>query len=128
MIASVAAGSVLASRRLAATFAAGATILLLLETGYRTLADTASLGQAGVIGAACFLTALSVNWLASRLQTQEELANRRGRDVRNQLAVTRRVIAELQQGVLVVSADGRLRLMNRAAQEMLGVSNEQFEV
>jgi len=127
MIASVAAGSVLASRRLAATFAAGATILLLLETGYRTLYDTASLGQAGVIGAACFLTALSVNWLASRLQTQEELANRRGRDVRNQLAVTRRVIAELQQGVLVVSADGRLRLMNRAAQEMLGVSTMRFD-
>ncbi|MGB7181297.1 MAG: ATP-binding protein [Burkholderiaceae bacterium] len=130
MIASVAAGSVLASRRLAATFAAGATLLLLFETGYglaRTFGDAAALGQAGVIGAACFLTALSVNWLAFRLQTQEELAQRRGEDVRNQLAVTRRVIAELQQGVLVVSSDGRLRVMNRAAQEMLGVSPERFD-
>lgn len=129
MIASVAAGSVLASRRLAATFAAGATLLLLFETGYgltRPSADAAALGQAGVIGAACFLTAMSVNWLATRLQTQEELARRRGEDVRNQLAVTRRVIEQLQQGVLVVSSDGNLRVMNRAAQEMLGVQTEQF--
>ena len=130
MIASVAAGSVLATRRLAATFAAGATILLLFETGYgltRTFGDAAALGQAGVIGAACFLTAMSVNWLASRLQTQEELARRRGEDVRNQLAVTRRVIEQLQQGVLVVSSEGNLRVMNRAAQDMLGVQSDEFD-
>lgn len=124
MIASVAAGAVLASRRLAATFAAGATLLLLGETLLRVTAvdpDPSLVAQAGVIGAACFLTAMSVNWLASRLQAQEELVRRRGADVRNQLAVTQRVIAELEQGVLVVRADGRLRTMNRAAQVLLGV-------
>ena len=83
------------------------------------------LGQAGVLGAACFLTALSVNWLAARLQAQEELAYRRGEDVRNQLAVTQKVIAESQQGVLVVSAQGMVRTMNRAARTMLGVDEQQ---
>ncbi|MFK7965371.1 MAG: PAS domain-containing sensor histidine kinase [Burkholderiaceae bacterium] len=125
MIASVAAGSVLATRRLAAFFAAAATLLLLSQAGLGFAGegqlDVTQIGQAGVLGAACFLTALSVNWLAMRLQTQEELAYRRGEDVRNQLAVTQRVIAESQQGVLVVSAQGGVRTMNRAARTMLGV-------
>jgi len=125
MIASVAAGSVLATRRLAAFFAAAATLLLLSQAGLgfdgEGRLDVAQVGQAGILGAACFLTALSVNWLARRLQTQEELAYRRGEDVRNQLAVTQRVIAESQQGVLVVSAQGGVRTMNRVARTMLGV-------
>lgn len=130
MIASVAAGSVLSSRRLAATFAAGATLLLLGETILRAAAygpDPSLIAQAGLIGAACFLTAMSVNWLASRLQAQEELVRLRGADVRNQLAVTQRVIAELEQGVLVVRPDGRLRTMNRAAQILLGVDASALE-
>ncbi|MEZ5658762.1 MAG: ATP-binding protein [Burkholderiaceae bacterium] len=129
MIASVAAGSVLSSRRLAATFAAGATLLMLGETGLRAATvgpDPSLIAQAGLIGAACFLTAMSVNWLASRLQAQEELVRRRGVDVRNQLAVTQRVIAELEQGVLVVRPDGRLRTMNRAAQVLLGADPAAF--
>ncbi|MGH1358814.1 MAG: sensor histidine kinase [Burkholderiaceae bacterium] len=124
MIAAVAAGSVLASRQLAASFAAAATLLLLGQAAIEySLSNGIStqIGQAGLLGAACFLTALSVNWLASRLQAQEELAYRRGEDVRNQLAVTQRVIAESQQGVLVVSAQGGVRTMNRAARTMLGV-------
>lgn len=125
MIASVAAGSVLATQRLAAFFAAAATLLLLSQAGLGFAGegrlDVAQIGHAGILGAACFLTALSVNWLAMRLQAQEELAYRRGEDVRNQLAVTQRVIAESQQGVLVVSAQGGVRTMNRAARTMLGV-------
>ncbi len=127
MVASVAAGSVLSSRRYAAFFAALATLLLLLESGIGLTegrgVEAAQFGQAGVIGAACFLTALSVNWLATRLQAQEALAFRRGEDVRNQLAVTQRVIAESQQGVLVVGADGQLRTMNRAAGHILGLAD-----
>ncbi len=124
MIAAVAAGSVLATRKLAAFFAAAATLLLIGQAGFQySVSDglNTQIGQAGLLGAACFLTALSVNWLASRLQAQEELAHRRGEDVRNQLAVTQRVIAESQQGVLVVSAQGGVRTMNRAARMMLGV-------
>lgn len=128
MIASVAAGSVLANRRLAASFAAAATLLLLSQAGlsYSDVNVTnTQLGQAGLLGAACFLTALSVNWLALRLKAQEELAFRRGEDVRNQLAVTQRVIAESHQGVLVVSAQGGVRTMNRAARTMLGVNENE---
>ena len=124
VIATVAAAAVLATPRMAATIAATGALLLLGETGLRALGpegnDPTSFMQAGLIGAACFVVGLSVNWLSTRLQAQEELARRRGDDLRNQLAVTQRVIAELQQGVLVVSADGRVRTMNRAAQTMLG--------
>ncbi|MEZ5727893.1 MAG: HAMP domain-containing sensor histidine kinase [Burkholderiaceae bacterium] len=108
IIASVAAAAVLATPRVAAGFAAAGALLLLGETAWRALdggIEPAAFAQAGMIGAACFLVGLAVNWLSSRLQLQEELAWRRGQDLSNQLAVTQRVIAELQQGVMVVSAE-----------------------
>lgn len=122
IIASVAAAAVLATPRVAAGFAAAGALLLLGETAWRALdggIEPAAFAQAGMIGAACFLVGLAVNWLSSRLQLQEELAWRRGQDLSNQLAVTQRVIAELQQGVMVVSAEGWVRTMNRSAQSML---------
>src|SRR5690606_18217263 len=80
-----------------------------------------------IFGIACFLIALAVNSLAGRLSQQEALAHRRGEDLRNQLAVTQRVIAELDIGVMVVSSQGKVRTMNRAAQEMIGLPGHPFE-
>lgn len=124
MIATVAAAAVLSQRLLAASFAAAASLLLLGEAVLSWLRHDAVLPalsmMAGLIGAACFATAMLVNWLARQLHRQEELASERGADLRNQLAVTQRVVAELEQGVLVVAPDGRLRTMNPAARELLG--------
>jgi hypothetical protein len=50
-------------------------------------------GRSG--GAAGFATALSVNFLALRLDREAQLAQRRGEDVQAQLAVTRSATAEL---------------------------------
>jgi len=124
MIASVAGASVLASGRLSAFFAASATLALLAEAMWRVLVvepgDYGVLLPAATIGAACFVTAIVVNRLATRLATQERLAWQRGVDLRRQLAVTRLVIAELPQGVVVLDAQGAVRAMNRSAQLLLG--------
>ena len=124
MIATVAAAAVLSQRLLAASFAAAASLLMLGEAVLSWLRHDAALSalsmMAGLIGAACFATAMLVNWLARQLRRQEELASERGADLRNQLAVTQRVIAELEQGVLVVAPNGRLRTMNPAARDLLG--------
>ena len=125
MISSIAAAAVVSGRRMAVSFAAGATLLLLAEAAWRALAPgqgSAVVVNAGVTGAACFVTALLVDWLATRLHAQEDLARRRGEDLREQLAVTRRVVSELQQGVLVVAPDGAVRAINAAAGRMLGVA------
>jgi two-component system sensor histidine kinase PilS (NtrC family) len=124
MVAAVAGAAVLSTPLLAAFFAAAAALLLLLESVWRTLggadADLSMVLTAGLVGAACFVTAAVVNWLAVRLDRQEQLAQRRGEDLRNQLAITQLVVAELPQGVLVVGRDGTVRTFNRVAAALLG--------
>jgi two-component system sensor histidine kinase PilS (NtrC family) len=124
VVAAVAGASVLASHRFSAFFAATATLLLLGEAGWRALVvEPGDLGvfvSAGMIGAACFLTAELVNRLATRLGAQQALALQRGLDLARQLAVNDLVMTQLPQGVVVLDARARVTTMNRSAQAMLG--------
>ena len=124
MVAAVAGASVLSSARMAAFYAASATLLLLAQTVWVSVSsdslDAGAFLPAALIGGACFATAALINRLASRLASQEELAQRRGADLLSQLAVTRLVISELPQGIVVFDAAGRVRTANRSAQELLG--------
>ncbi len=126
-VVAVAGGAVLSTRLLAMAFAAAASLLLLIEAGSRAVGadradgiDISVFFTAGLIGASCFVAAYLVNWLAVRLEREERLAAQRGEDLRRQLAITSLVIAELQQGVLVVGRDGRVQTFNRAASALLG--------
>ncbi len=122
LIAALAGAAVVSTRRMAASFAAIATLLVLAEAGWSAMrGGEAGLTMiAGLVGLACFATAMTVNWLAIRLHAQEDIARRRGEDLRRQLAVTSQVVAELQQGVLIVDAAGRVTTMNPAAHALLG--------
>ncbi len=124
MVASVALSAAWSTRLMAATFAATASLMMLGEGALWWLgSDTSDSGVmmiAGLVGAACFATAMLVNWLATQLRRQEGIARARGEDLRNQLAVTARVVAELEQGVLVVSSGGEVRAVNPAARQLLG--------
>jgi len=126
MVAAVGGAAVLSTPLRAAFFAASATLLLLGEAAWRALRapaiDAGDLAPAALVGAACFVTATLINRLAMRLATQEALARQRGDDLQAQLAITRLVISELPQGVVVLDARGRVRTMNRSAQQLLGVA------
>src|SRR5690554_2914213 len=103
VVASVAAAAVISNARTAALYAAAGTLVLLAETGIRSwragALDASDSLLAGLFGIACFVVAMAVSSLARRLSQQEALAWRRGEDLRNQLAVTQRVIAELDIGL-----------------------------
>lgn len=123
LIAPVAGAAILSVPLVAGFFAALAAMLLLGETVWRTLHSASVDGdfvQAGLTGAACFAATLLVNRLAGRLGAQEDLARRRGEDLRSQLAINQLVIADLPDGVIVMSRDGEPRTMNRSAQELVG--------
>jgi len=125
LIVALAGASIVATRRMAAFFAAAATLFVLAQTGWQLLApaggEAASLMLAGLVGIGCFTTAMTVNWLATRLHEQERIAQMRADDLRRQLAVTSRVVAELAHGVMIVDAQGAARTMNPAARALLGV-------
>lgn len=115
-------GAILAPRALALFFAALVSIFLLSESGYRLLTDSSDMTmQAGLYGAAFFAAVFVMNRLAARLIHQEELAIEHGKNLQTQLAINRLVIADMGDGVLVVSDDTRVVTCNPAAQAMLGV-------
>lgn len=125
LIVALAGAAIVATRRMAAFFAAAATLLVLAQTGWQLLrpvgGDAGSLMLAGLVGIGCFATAMTVNWLATRLHAQERIAQMRADDLRRQLAVTSRVVAELAHGVLIVDAAGAVRTTNPAARSLLRI-------
>lgn len=118
----VTGAAILVGTRAGLMFAAASTLLLLAETGWRGLmgqAGDSAFVQAGLTGAMLLVAATLVGRLALRLASQERLAWRRGEDLRNQLAVTQAVIADLPDGVIVLGARGEPRAINRSARAML---------
>jgi two-component system sensor histidine kinase PilS (NtrC family) len=104
-----------------------AVLTILADAGVRSIARGSSdplLFQAGVYGAALFAVTALLRALSSRLAQQELLARTRGRDLQNQLAINRLVIAQMEQGVIVVDQTTYVRANNRAARLMLGLAAE----
>ena len=102
-----------------------AVIVLLADTFLRQLQGTgadALVFQAGLYGAALFAITGLLRLLSARLAAQERLAQLRGRDLESQLEINRLVIAQMEQGVIVVDADTCVRANNRAARLLLGMN------
>lgn len=104
-------------------FASLVTLVLLGESAYQILnfADISPAG-AGMYSAAFFATVYLFNRLAARLIKQEALAAQRGHDLQVQEAINRLVIADMEDGVLVVGRDTGILAGNPAAERMLGLA------
>src|SRR5260370_28372102 len=104
-------------------YAALASIAVLLEQSYWVLvhdSSTANYVQPGLLPVGYFATALITNRLARRLILNERLAQQRGADLADQLRINKLIIRDVQDGVLVVDADGRVHLHNPRAADLLG--------
>jgi len=119
----LAGAAILAPLLLALFSAALATLFVLGEGAWHMLlgGGETPLMQAGISGAAFFALVLVVNRLAARLIKQEELAARRGADLRIQQAIYRIVVDDVDDGILVLGRDGFLFGGNPAARRMLGL-------
>ncbi len=101
-----------------------AVIALLVDAVLRGLqqgGNESLVFQTGLYGAALFAVTTLLRLLSARLAAQEQLAQARGRDLVNQLEINRLVIAQMEQGVLVVDARTTVRANNRAARQLLGM-------
>jgi two-component system sensor histidine kinase PilS (NtrC family) len=82
--------------------------------------STANFLQPGLLSIGYFATALITNQLARRLILNERLARQRGADLADQLRINRLIIRDVQDGVLVVDANGLVHLHNPRATDLLG--------
>ncbi len=114
--------AILAPLLLALLCAALVSLFLLAEGWYQFLIQENDLAllQAGLYGAALFAVVLVVSKMAARLIAQEELAAQRGRALAIEQAVNALVMADMEDGIVVVDQTGSVMTVNPAAAQMLG--------
>ena len=125
LIATIAGGGLLLAGRMALLFAALAALAVLGEQVHAQLNNlffTTYYTQGGILGAAFFATALLAQELAGRARESEALAKRRGVDLANMEQLNAYIIRHLESGIVVVDREGRMRLLNEAAGELLGLA------
>lgn len=127
LVVAIAGGSILMPVRMAALFAALASLLLLATQVLADLrGETLQIGysQAGFLGITIFLTALLCSLLAKRARASQALADSRAADVQRREALNGHIVQRLQSGVLAVDGDDRVLLMNAAGWELTGRPTE----
>ncbi len=125
MMVVLAGAGLVAEGRMVLFFAAIATIAVLIENAWRFAAGGQSVDflQVGIFCTGFFGIALASRLLALRAQANASLAEARGEALANQQAVNERIIRDMQDGVIVASADGRARQCNPQAAALLGLDD-----
>ncbi|WP_126443924.1 sensor histidine kinase [Sulfuricystis multivorans] len=109
--------------RLVLFYAALASLLLLAEQAWRVAfltGDSSDFYYTGLTCIGLFGSAIAARLLANRMIANEELARRRGIELADQLHINERVIRDMQDGVLVIDAQGGVRQCNPRARALLG--------
>ncbi len=118
----IGAASFIVRPQLALMLAALATIALLAQQVFTTLAARGQVGEltaAGIVGALLFLVALGVGRLARNLRESEERVRQREVDVANLAELNQFIVQHLRESILVVDANDSIRLINESAAQLL---------
>jgi len=123
LLVSLAGAGLVGQGRLVLFYAALASLAVLFQQLLLALGsefDASAFFQTGLLCVGFFASAITARLLARRVVANEELARRRGDALANQMAISQRVIEEMQDGVLVVTPQGDIRLHNPRAEHLLG--------
>lgn len=102
---------------------AASGVLIVQTLGVLDLNRSASdYGQSGLLGLVFFATAGVSHILAKRNRVSEALAAARAIDIQNIAHINQLVIDDMQDGVVVMDGDGKIRQANQQAKRLLGSS------
>ena len=130
LLISVAAAGLVSRGTQLLAYAALASIAVLAEQTVQILADEATLSgylQPALLSIGYFASAMITSLLAQRVITNERVARQRGIELANQLRISELVIQDVQDGVLVVDANGLVRQHNRRVEALLRRSVPELE-
>ena len=123
LLVTLAAAGLITRGRLAYFHAALAALAVLLEQTFQLWRNDAvpqDFVQAGITAAAFFATAGLASALARYARTSEQIAEERKVDLANLSTINELVIRDMQDGILVVDGQGRIRQTNPRALQLLG--------
>ena len=124
----VAVGALMMEGRLSLLFAAFGTLAVITQQTYVLLqsgAPASDYTQAGLLGVMFFAVALLSHVLYRRVRNAEDLAARRKVDIDDLSKLNEFIIQNMGTGVLVVDGERRLRLMNKAARDLMELPESQ---
>lgn len=122
LIVSLASSGLVAQGRMVMFHAALAASGVLIAQTLGILDDHRSVsdyGQAGLLGLVFFATAGVAHILAKRNRVSEALAAARAVDIENMAQINQLVIDDMQDGVVVLDGDGKIRQANQQAKHLL---------
>jgi len=123
LVITVAAAAVLIANRTLATLLAALSVLATLADTVllilRGTVDINALFPVGLLGLLIFGVSLMVQFVAARLGRAEELARSRASDLYNLQRLNEKIVQHMQTGILLVGERGGVRVMNKAAGQML---------
>jgi two-component system sensor histidine kinase PilS (NtrC family) len=123
LLVSLASAGLITRGRLAFFHAAMAAIAVLLEQTFQVWRYDGLIQdfiQSGLTAAAFFATAGLASKLASYARTSEEIAEEQKIDLANLSQINELVIRDMQDGIVVVDGEGRIRQSNPRAAQLLG--------
>ena len=130
LLVALAGAGLVGQGRLTLFHAALAALAILIEQSWRVLTDVGEpteFFQTGVMSLGFFGTAITARLLASRVVANEALARRQGEELEAQQRINQRVIRDMQDGVLVVDREGKVRQHNPQAAALFGVSGRELQ-
>jgi len=83
--------------------------------------SSTSLTQSGILGLAYFAIALLSHQLVNRLKESEKVAKKMGDDLVNLASLNEHIIQKMQTGIIVISHQNIISLMNESAWLILGM-------
>ncbi|BBP01531.1 sensor histidine kinase [Sulfuriferula nivalis] len=122
LVVSIASSGLVAQGRIVMFHAALAAFGVLVIQTLNVLNAQQSVGeyaQAGLLGIVFFATAAVANVLSQRILASEELAKARAVDLENMAQINQLVIDDMQDGVVVLDSEGRIRQTNHRALSLL---------
>ncbi len=123
LLATAAASAVVIDLASIATLIAALSVIAILADTLRLINEEVlpfdSLLPAGLLSALVFAVSLLIQMVARRVGRAEALARARTDDLYNLQRLNEQIVRNLQTGILLVYADGSVRVMNQAAARLL---------
>ncbi len=130
LVIAVAGGSILMAGKIALLFAAIATIFVLGHELYLKFSGFSYSGNyvhAGIMGVTFFITAFVGILLSTRVRETEALAKQQAIEINELARINEHIVQRMHSGIIVLSNNMDILLMNKAARSFLGRGNADLD-